>query len=255
VPGFVGRRVVVTGGSSGNGRAIALAFAREGAEVVVADLTPEPREGGTATHREIERRYGVRAAFVPCDVRSPAELASAVALAEAWGGLDVLVANAGVLRRRPLVDLTPEEIDLLLGINLTGVVLSAQAAARAMLPRGRGVIVLMASVAALRGTGGYALYNASKGAVRMLVSSLADELGPAGLRVVGVAPGIIDTLMNRSDDPLIGTPEGERYRELIPVRRYGSADEVAEAVVYLAGDGASYVTGTTLVVDGGYLRI
>ena len=256
MPGeLAGRTAVITGGASGNGRAIALACAREGANVVVADLREEPREGGPATHVEAAERFGIEAAFVRCDVRRPAELAAAVEVAEGFGGVDILVANAGILRKQSLLDLTEADVDGLMDVNLKGVLFAAQAAARRMVTRRRGVIVTMASIAGLRGTGGYALYNASKGAVRLLTSSLADELGPSGIRVVSICPGIIDTHMNVVDDPLIGTSTGERYLEQIPLRRWGGVEEVAEAVVFVASDRASYLTGTSLTIDGGYLRI
>ena len=253
--GLTGRTVVVTGGASGNGRAIALASAREGANVVIADLQEAPREGGRPTHLEAAERHGHGATFVRCDVRVPASLEAAVEAAEAFGGVDVMVANAGVLKKRPLLEITEADYAGLMDVNLKGALFSAQAAARRMVPRGRGVIVMLASIAGLRGTGGYALYNASKGAVRLLTSSLADELGPHGVRVVSVCPGIIDTAMNVVDDPLIGTEAGERYLDQIPLRRWGRVDEVAEAIVFLASDRASYLTGTSLTVDGGYLRI
>lgn len=252
---LAGRTVVVTGGASGNGRAIALACAREGANVVIADVREDPREGGRPTHLEAADRHGHGAVFARCDVRDPADLEAAVAAADDFGGIDVLVANAGVLRKRPLLETTEADYAFVMDVNVKGTLFAAQAAARRMVPRGRGVIVTLASIAGLRGTGGYALYNASKGAVRLLTSSLADELGPSGIRVVSLCPGIIDTQMNVVDDPLVGTEAGERYLDQIPLRRWGRADEVAEAVVFLASDRASYLTGSSLTLDGGYLRI
>jgi NAD(P)-dependent dehydrogenase (short-subunit alcohol dehydrogenase family) len=251
---LAGRAVVVTGGASGNGRAIALACARHGARVVIADRREDPREGGTPTHQLIGESGG-EATFVRCDVTVPADLEGAVAACDAWGGIDVMVANAGILRTRALLELDEADYSTIMDVNVKGVLFSAQAAARRMTARGRGVIVIVASIAGLRGTGGYSLYNASKGAVRLLTASLADELGPFGVRVVGVSPGIIDTHMNVHDDPLIGTPSGERYLDLIPLRRWGRPEEVAEAVAFLASDRASYVSGASLVIDGGYLRI
>ena len=252
---LAGRTVVITGGASGNGRAIGFACAREGANVVIADLREEPREGGTPTHLEAEARFGVGTAFVRCDVRLPADLEAAMTAADAFGGVDVLVANAGVLRKRSLLETTEADYDHVMDVNVRGTLFAAQAAARRMTLGRGGVIVMLSSIAGLRGTGGYALYNASKGAVRLLTSSLADELGPAGVRVVSLCPGIIDTQMNVTDDPLIGTEAGERYLDLIPLRRWGRPEEVAEAVVFLASDRASYLTGASLTIDGGYLRI
>jgi len=248
--------VVVTGGSSGNGRAIALACAAEGARVVVADVRDTPREGGATTVELARADFGAEARFVRCDVTRLADLEVAMVAADELGGVDVMVNNAGVLSKQALVDATEADYERLMGINVKGVYFGAQAAAKRMLGRAAGgVIVNVSSIAGMRGTGGYALYNASKGAVRLLTMALADELGPFGVRVVALHPGIIDTQMNVTDDPLIGSEAGEHYRGLIPLRRWGRADEVAQAVVFLASERASYVTGASLTIDGGYLRI
>jgi NAD(P)-dependent dehydrogenase (short-subunit alcohol dehydrogenase family) len=246
-----GRTAIVTGSSSGNGRAIAIAFAREGARVICADLTETPREGGTPTHALI----GPGARFLRTDVTQLSDLQAMVAEAEGWGGLSVLVNNAGILRKEPILDATEATFHRMIDVNVKAVFFACQAAARVMVPRGRGVILNMCSIAGMRGTGGYAHYNLTKGAVRLLSYALADELGPHGIRVNNVAPGIMRTMMNVTDDPVIGTAQGEGYLPMIPARRWGEPEEVAQACVYLASDMASYVTGTTHVVDGGYLRI
>lgn len=246
---------MVTGGASGNGRAIALACAREGANVVVADLAEAPREGGAPTHLLAASASGVQTAFVRCDVRSRADQDAAVAACDAWGGIDVMVANAGILRKHDLLTTSASAFGDLLDVNLKGAFLSAQAAAQRMQPKGSGVILLMASIAGVRGTARYALYNMSKGAVRLLASSLADELGPHGVRVNAICPGIIDTHMNVHDDPVIGSGEGETLLRQIPLRRWGTPGDVADAAVFLASDRAAYVSGASLVVDGGYLRL
>jgi NAD(P)-dependent dehydrogenase (short-subunit alcohol dehydrogenase family) len=250
-----GQVAVVTGGSSGNGRAIARAFARAGARVVVADLTETPREGGEATGTLINADTPDRARFLRCDATRAADLAAAVSLAEDWGGLTVMVNNAGILMKEPILTATEAVFDRMIDVNLRSVFLGSQAAARVMVPRGRGVILNMGSIAGMRGTGGFAHYNMTKGAVRLLSYALADELGPQGIRVVCVAPGIMATQMNVVDDPVIGTAQGESYLPMIPARRWGTPEEVGQACVYLASDMASYVTGITHVVDGGYLRI
>lgn len=247
-----GHTAIVTGAASGNGRAIAMAFAQAGARVICADLTETPREGGTPTHSLIGPD---RARFLRTDVTLRSDLAAMVAAAEAWGGLSILVNNAGILQKEPILDATEATFDRMIEVNVKSVFFACQAAARVMVPRGRGVILNMCSIAGMRGTGGYAHYNLTKGAVRLLSYALADELGPHGIRVNNVAPGIMRTMMNVADDPVIGTPEGEGYLPMIPARRWGEPGEVAQACVYLASDMASYVTGTTHVVDGGYLRI
>jgi len=140
-------------------------------------------------------------------------------------------------------------------VNAKSVFFGSQIAARAMAERKSGVIINMCSIAGMRGTGGFCHYNMSKGAVRLLTYSLADELGPMGIRVNNVNPGKMRTQMNIEDDPVIGTEVGEGYLDMIPARRWGEPSEVADACVYLASDLAKYVMGTSLVVDGGYLRI
>jgi NAD(P)-dependent dehydrogenase (short-subunit alcohol dehydrogenase family) len=249
------RVAIVTGASSGNGRAIARAFARQGARVVLADLDETPREGGETTAALIQAECPGCSRFVACDVAQVADLDALVAEAEAWGQLDILVNNAGILRKEPILDATEAMFQQMIDVNVKSVFFGCRAAARVMVPRARGVIINMCSIAGMRGTGGFAHYNLSKGAVRLLSYALADELGPHGIRVNNVAPGIMDTMMNVIDDPVIGTTAGEGYLPMIPARRWGTTEDVAQACVYLASDMASYVTGTTHVVDGGYLRI
>ena len=246
---------VVTGGSSGNGRAIALAFAREGARVVVADVREAPREGGVPTAKKILTETEGDAAFVHCDVTKLADLQNAVAAADRWGGIDIMVNNAGILEKQSVLTASETEFDRVSDVNVKSVYFGTQVAAKRMCEKGAGVIINLSSIAGLRGTGGYALYCMSKGAVRLMTHALADELGPRGIRVNALHPGIINTHMNVVDDPIIGTAAGEGYLEQIPLRRWGEAAEVAQAAVYLASDLSSYVSGSSLVVDGGYLRI
>ena len=249
------RIAIVTGGASGNGRAIARRFAEEGARVIVADLGETPREGGTPTVEMINTDYPGRSKFVRCDVSSIADLESVVAAAEDWGGLDIMVNNAGILKKQPILEATEDVFQQMIDVNVKSVYFGSQMAARAMAKRGSGVIVNMCSIAGMRGTGGFTHYNMTKGAVRLLTYALADELGPHGIRVNNVNPGIMRTQMNVEDDPVIGTETGEGYLDMIPARRWGEPDEVADACVYLASDLAKYVMGTSLIVDGGYLRI
>jgi len=246
---------IVTGGASGNGRAIAEGFVRHGARVIVADLTEQPREGGTPVVTAINAAHPGAARFMRCDVAQPADLAAVVAQAEGWGGLDIMVNNAGILMKEPLLEATEAVFQRMIDVNVKSVFFGAQAAARVMVPRGRGVILNMCSIAGLLGTGGFSHYNMTKGAVRLLTLSLADELGPHGIRVNNVNPGIMRTQMNVVDDPVIGTATGEGYLDMIPARRWGEPGEVADACVFLASDMAKYIMGTSLVVDGGYLRI
>lgn len=250
-----GKIAIVTGGSSGNGRAIADGFARQGARVIVADLDEVGREGGTPTAEAINAQFPAMAKFVACDVSKVDQLEALVAVAEAWGGLDVMVNNAGILQKEPILDATEDVFHRMQDVNVKSVFFGSQMAARAMVKRKSGVIINMCSIAGMRGTGGFSHYNMSKGTVRLLTYSLADELGPMGIRVNNVNPGIMRTQMNIEDDPVIGTETGEGYLDMIPARRWGEPKEVADACIYLASDMAKYVMGTSLVVDGGYLRI
>ena len=249
------RIAIITGGSSGNGRAIAHRFAENGARVIVADLQETGREGGTPTAHAINADRPGRATFVRCDVSNIDDLEALVAVAEAWGGLDIMVNNAGILIKEPILDATEDVFHRMVDVNVKSVYFGSQIAARAMAKREAGVIINMCSIAGIRGTGGYSAYNLTKGAVRMLTFSLADELGPLGIRVNNVNPGIMRTQMNIEDDPVIGTETGEGYLDLIPARRWGEPDDVADACLFLASDLSKYVMGTSLIVDGGYLRV
>ena len=247
---------VITGASSGNGRAIALAFAEAGAHIVVADITKEPREGGVPTSDLIASMVGVQARFAQCDVTRLADLERAMDVADELGGVDIMVNNAGILKKQSVLEASEADFDLMSNVNVKSVYFGTQVAAKRMLNRNKGgTIINMSSIAGLRGTGGYALYCTSKGAVRMMTHALADELGPEGIRVNALHPGIINTQMNIIDDPVIGTDTGEGYLDMIPLRRWGEPNEVAKAALYLASDLSSYVSGSSLVVDGGYLRI
>jgi len=248
------RTAIVTGASSGNGRAIATRFAEEGARVIVADLEETGREGLAPTAEAINAAHPGRARFMRADVTRRADLEALVEAAESWGGLEIMVNNAGILIKEPFLEASEETLQRMFDVNVKGVFLGAQIAARAMAPRGRGVIINLGSIAGLRGTGGFAHYNMSKGAVRLLTMSLADELGRKGIRVNSVNPGIMETRMNVEDDPVIGSEVNDEVLGLIPAGRWGRPGEVADACLYLASDLARYVMGTSLVVDGGYMR-
>ncbi|PSQ07377.1 3-ketoacyl-ACP reductase [Halobacteriales archaeon QS_5_70_15] len=251
---LAGRTAVVTGGASGNGRAISLAFAEEGADVVIADRREEPREGGRPT-QELVRETGSSAAFVDCDVTDLGRLEAAVDAAEAFGGVDVMVNNAGVFRSESFLGVTPEEYQQLMDVNVRAVFFGTQYAARRMIEDDRdGAVVNLSSIAGLRGSAPFVTYCTSKGAVKLLTYATAAALGPDGIRVNAIHPGVIETAMTTDDVPLVGGERGEDLVDGIASRRFGEPEEVADAAVYLASDRSGYVNGESLVVDGGMVN-
>ncbi|ELZ85547.1 short-chain dehydrogenase/reductase SDR [Haloferax elongans ATCC BAA-1513] len=245
------KTAVVTGGASGIGRSISMAFAREGCDVVVADCQSEPRTGGTPTHQRIEAETDSKAAFVECDVGDIDQLWSAVDAADEFGGVDVMVNNAGVFREQNFFEVTESDFDHTMDVNLKAVYFGAQAAAKKMVEDGGGDIINISSVSGLRGSPGFSVYDASKGAVKLLTYSLAAELGPQGVSVNAIHPGLTDTKMTTDDVPILGTESEELFMQSIPARRPGTPDDVADAAVFLASDRSDYVNGESLVVDGG----
>ncbi|WP_255197511.1 SDR family oxidoreductase [Halorarius litoreus] len=248
-----GRTAVVTGGASGIGRAISRTFAAAGADVVVADVQPDPREGDGPTHELIERETDAAATYVECDVTNRADLVRAVDAADAFGGVDTMVNNAGIFRSEDFLDITEDAFDRMFAVNVKGTFFGAQVAAERMLDAGDGgAIVNLSSVAGMRGSGGHVHYCASKGAVRLLTYSLADALGPAGIRTNAVHPGVVETKMTTEDVPIVGSDASEEYASLVPsTRPWGTPQDVADAALYLASDMAAFVNGQSLVVDGG----
>ena len=250
---LAGRVALVTGGASAIGRAICLRLAADGAAVVVADQREDPREGGTPTHEVIRERGGV-ARFVGTDVTSVADLQHAVAVADDLGGLTILVNNAGMMRAAPLVDATEEDFDALMAVNVRGAFFASQAAVRSLQARGAGgVIVNLSSMGGLQGMPGIAAYCAAKGAVRLMTYALAKELGPSGIRVCALHPGVIDTSMTRLD--VRALDDSRPVDPAVALGRHGDPEDIAGAAAFLASDDAGFVTGASLTVDGGQLSI
>lgn len=245
---------VVTGGASGIGREISLTLAEHGADVVVADLRATPREGGDPTHERIEAELDRRAGYVECDVTDVADLETAVEAAAAFGGVSVMVNNAGISRSEDFLEVTEEGYRELMGINAKGTFFGAQAAAREMVEADReGAIVNVASISGVTGRGTGVHYCASKGAVRIMTYAMAAALGEHGIRANAVCPGVVETPMTRRD---LGMFEGdataaETYRQVSPLGRVGRPGDIADAVLYLASPLSGFVTGESLIVDGG----
>lgn len=230
------RVVIVTGGARGIGAAYVRALHAEGARVVVADLLEAE---GTALAAEL----GERARFEVLDVTDAEAWERVVAATvQAWGGVDVLVNNAGIANAGPLEHYTRAKWDTVIAVNLTGTFLGCQAVAPTMRAAGRGAIVNVSSVEGLRGSEGLHGYVAAKFGVRGLTKSIAVELGRAGIRANSVHPGWIDTAMTARIDP---------SRLPIPLGRGGVPADLTGAVVFLASDDSAYMTGAELVVDGG----
>lgn len=249
---LIGESAVVTGGASGNGRAIALALAEHGVDVVVADRREEPREGGTPTHEKIRADTDADAKFIDCDVTEWKDLQRAVAAADALGALGVMVNNAGIIRTGSVSDVDEDDFDAVFDVNVKGVFFGCKAAAQSMRDRGaEGSIINMSSMSGLVGGAGNSLYGASKGAVRLFTYALAAELGAHDIRVNAVHPGPVETAMIAEDAPIVGTDYESPYKTSIPLQRFGKPEDVADAVLYLASELSSFVTGTSLVLDGG----
>ncbi|OUQ23761.1 sorbitol-6-phosphate 2-dehydrogenase [Lachnoclostridium sp. An131] len=260
---LTGRIVIVTGGSMGIGEAIVEDLKNCGAKTAIFDMAepkPEALDDNTM--------------FIKLDIRNKSEVEAAVAqVVERFGTVDALVNNAGVTRPRILVDyykerpeyeLSEEDFDFLVSINEKGTFLVSQAVTRVMLEKGKGVIVNMSSEAGLRGSVGHSCYAATKAAVHSFTQSWGKELGKFGIRVLGIAPGILDRTPANNDEKYraqaygrgMGTdvkPEQffKNYKTSIPLGRPGHLSEVADVICYLISDHASYLTGITIPVGGG----
>lgn len=244
-----GRRALVTGASSGIGKATAVRLGVEGAQVCVNYFSDHERPDAEAVVHEIDP--GGRRAFAQqADVGKEADAAALVgAVVQRWGGIDILVNNAGIEKQRPLVEMDLATWTAILTTNLTGSFLCLREAAKVMVRQSKGVVINMSSVHEFIPWPGFAHYCASKGALKLLMQTAARELAPDGIRVVNVAPGAIETPINKFvlDDPEFM----HQVVEEVPLGRFGQPGEIAAAVAWLAGDEASYITGTTMVVDGG----
>ncbi|MDE0167992.1 MAG: SDR family oxidoreductase [bacterium] len=237
---------LVTGGARGIGRGIAERLARRGDIVFIADI-----QGEEDTARELQAE-GLDVRPLRLDVRDANAIGAAVEHIDGDTPLGTVVNNAGIGWARPLVEVTAEDFDGLMAVNLRAVFFGIQAAAKVMIPRGAGCIVNTASTSAFTASSTPMVpYDTSKGAVRMLTVAAARELAPFGVRVNAVAPGTIDTEMVRS---VLGESAARAQAgTLIPLGRLGQPADIAAAVDFLSSEAASYVTGHVMVVDGGWL--
>lgn len=239
-----GRTALVTGGNTGIGRAVALAYADEGADVAIAWLDREPETQSLVA--AIEAR-GRRALAPRCDVTDEQQVADTFTrVAQAWGGIDIVVSNAGIQRPQPIVEMALADWDRMMAVHLRGSFLVGREAARHMIPRGRGRIITVCSQLGYIGRGHYTAYSAAKGGVIAFTRALAKELAPHGILVNGVSPGLVDT----GFDPL---PEAVKaaHAASLPLGRLGTPEDMTPAFVFLASEEARYYCGQLLHPNGG----
>jgi NAD(P)-dependent dehydrogenase (short-subunit alcohol dehydrogenase family) len=246
-----GKVAIVTGARRGMGRTHALKLAEQGCKVVVSDISEEDCQ---KVVDEIKEKGG-EAIAVKCDVTKKEEIDEMIKRTiEEFGKIDILVNNAGIAQFKPFLELTEEEWDRTLDINLKGYFLCAQACAKKMVEQKSGVIINIASVAMGQVGVGFpnlVHYCASKGGIVGMTEAMALELAPFGIRVNAISPGVIETPMI---DPIKKDPNQEKaVLARVPLRRVGKPEEVSNLVVFLASDASSYMTGADVVIDGGWL--
>ncbi len=253
---LTGKVALVTGAGSGLGRGSALALAKAGAAIVVNDVAAK----GAAETVALVRAAGGRAEASIGDTSKPADVRAAIALAATtFGGLDIVHANAGVERYVALEKMNDADMDLLLDVDLKGVLIAFREAIPVLRARGGGVLIATSSVQASHSLHGCVVYAAAKAGVIAAVRTLALEVGKDNIRVVAVSPGTIDTPMLTRDlaDMNVSEAEGflQRVRDANTLGRIGTPEEVGKVVAYLASDDASYITATNIVVDGGFTAV
>jgi glucose 1-dehydrogenase len=245
-----GRRAIVTGGNTGIGKASCERLAREGASVAINYYSDKEADEANQLAEQLRQAGAPAAIAVQADVSRERDVVAMVKhAAQELGGIDLLVNNAGIEKQIPLLEMDLKDWQAVIDTNLTGAFLCLREAGRVMAQGTGGTIVNMSSVHEFIPWPGFAHYCATKGAMKLLMGTAARELAPKRIRVVNIAPGAIITPINRFvlDDP----EEKHAVESEIPLGRMGKAEEIAAAVAWAASDQASYVTGTTIVVDGG----
>lgn len=242
-----GKTAIVTGASSGIGRGTAILLAKAGADVVLAARRIDRLKEVAA---EIEK-MGQKALAIRMDVTKKEDIQNAVSeTIKTFGKIDILVNNAGVLDSKSFMEIDDESWNKVLDVNLRGYLWTSQETAKKMVKNKQGKIINIASIAGLGAFPQSTAYNISKAAVIMLTKSMSTDLGPLGINVNAVAPGVIETEMTQ--DMLKDPKTMEGFLSKIPLARTGKADDIASAVAFLASNLADYITGTVLVVDGGW---
>ena len=237
---------LVTGGARGIGAAIVDRYVAEGAQAAVADIS-------FAHARETATRHGDKAFAVTLDVTKTASIEAAVeSVVQRWGGVDILVNNAAIFDMGPIVEVTEASYDRVFAVNVKGLFFTLQAVAKRMIARGQGgKIINMASQAGRRGEALVSIYCASKAAVISLTQSAGLDLIKHRINVNGIAPGVVETDLNRK--LINGTPRGEFLKAHTPMARFGKADDMVGSAIYLISPAAGYTTGHTIIVDGGFM--
>jgi NAD(P)-dependent dehydrogenase (short-subunit alcohol dehydrogenase family) len=242
-----GKRVLVTGGNSGIGEAMALAFADAGADVAINYVSNEPAAKKLVQAIEAKGRRSLAVEANVADFDQVSKMFDAID--RAWGGIDVLLANAGIDGKRTMCFEEKPAFRSVIEVNLIGAANCAHEAARRMVRQKSGVILFTSSVHQRIAWSGHAGYTATKAGLDMLMQTMAQELGPYGVRVLSVAPGAVSTPINAGE--LTDRAWQEDIVKKVPLQRVGRADEIASMALFLASDKASYVTATTVFVDGG----
>ncbi|PJO40718.1 SDR family NAD(P)-dependent oxidoreductase [Lysinibacillus xylanilyticus] len=239
---------IITGGGTGIGKETALLFAKEGAKVVITDIN---EQSGSAAVKDIQA-FGGEALFVRHDVSNEDDWKKvADETINTFGKVDVLFNNAGIYIIKPLAEIELAEWNRLMSINVTGVFLGMKHIMPLMAKQNKGSVINASSIAGLTGAAGHVLYGASKGAVRIMTKDAAMEYASAGVRVNSIHPGYIDTGMADYASETTGNSKEQLGKNLFPLGRLGSVNEVAKMVLFLASDESSFSTGAEFVIDGG----